>query len=134
MTRDYYRNKSNNPSNPNKNICCLAVTDVYKVSDKVNYLQTIDDIVRALRTTYTVRSRKSALRVTTVGKARAKIAHMASTEKDGIVVGYLLRVITNKGGHSIILGQEGQTLIDTLEQKSDRRRITHCYVILMERT
>lgn len=129
--RERWRGMSNNHDNPNKNICTLAVTDAFGVSGNVRYLQTVDDVVRAFRTRYTVRSRKSSLgNKLTVGAVRAKLAQMTYTESCGIVKAYLLRLKYGKVGHVILLGRDGSTLIDTDSRKRDKRQITECFVIL----
>ena len=59
MDRLKLRSESNNQNNPNKNICTSYVASMFGVENATRYLQTTNDVVRALRTKYKVRSCKS---------------------------------------------------------------------------
>ena len=59
--RKQFKKKSNNTANNNKNICALRVAEYLRVESMVRYLHTKDDLVRAVRKAYTVRSRMSAV-------------------------------------------------------------------------
>lgn len=50
---------SNNPMNPNKNICARAVAYALDVDKEVRYLHTLKDLIKAARKKWTVRSRFS---------------------------------------------------------------------------
>lgn len=110
---------SNNPDDPRQNICARQVAVALGVAHLVRYLHTIEDLVRALRRFYTVRSRKSAARVkptTTVGQLRSRVAALDARY-------YVVRV----PGHVVLLGADGRTLIDTAPRQRDRRLVTHVY-------
>lgn len=109
---------SNNKQNPRKNICAEAVARALGVSRHVRYLHFISDLVRAARVDYMVRSRMSAARARgkTVGGIRANLATLGARY-------YIVRT----EDHVLLLGREGQTLVDTAPRKRDRRRITHIY-------
>jgi len=115
--RERSRSQSNNRENPNKNLCVLAVAKALGVADKVHYLHTIDDLTRALRTRFSVRSRKSSLpKNATVGKARLKAPEFGAK--------YYVALVP---GHVILLGRDGKTLIDTDPRKVDRRKVLRFY-------
>ena len=119
--------KSNNPLNPNQNICALAVARHYHVADKVRYLHKMPDLVKALRFCYTVRSRKSAVKKNTVGGMRKDLVELTTSEqiKGNTVRGYVVRV----RDHVIAMNKFGQTVVDTDSRKKDKRRVTHVYVV-----
>jgi gluconate kinase len=120
--RQYFQDRSNNESNPNKNICALRVAEALRCDDKVRYLHTIDDLVRATRKVWKVVSRASGLKGKSVGKIRSKLQDIAA--KDGFFC-FILRV----DGHVILTDAQGRTCVDTAPRKADRRRVTHVYGI-----
>jgi hypothetical protein len=119
--RATFRTDSNNPDNPNKNICCLAVAYAFGVADRVRYLHTMNDVKRALRCGYSVRSVKN--RVTTAvrkGKSDGTLDGVRAIvkrrfETDDTALAILVETsdpITNEG-HVLVLGKDGSTLVDT---------------------
>tara|TARA_A100001037_G_scaffold270738_1_gene265773 strand:- start:99 stop:494 length:396 start_codon:yes stop_codon:yes gene_type:complete len=115
--RQSFQKGSNNPDNPNQNICVQAVAFALGVDYRVRYLHTIKDLVRAARLAYTVRSRKSAVgNAKTVGAIRNKVKDLGASY-------YILRV----AGHVLLLGSDGKTLVDTDPRKRDKRKVTHIY-------
>lgn len=126
--REYAKQNSNNPVNSNKNLCALAVARAFKVHDYVRYLHSSDDIVRALRKCYTVRSRKSKLpKGCTVGQARRHCLGITNELLNcGFRVwGYCVVV----DGHVLALDADGNTHTDTAPRKRDRREVIHFHVI-----
>lgn len=114
---------SNNPQNPNKNLCLLEIAHKMRVNEATRYLHTVSDLVRAARTKYKVRSRLSRLgKEPTVGGSRAKLAAIAEAEG---IRGFIVRV----DGHAMLLRADGSTWVDTDHRKADRRAITHLYAV-----
>ena len=125
MTRKAHKARSNNSDNPNKNVCALAAARFLGVDQEVRYLHTVDDLVRASRKRWVVRSRKSDLRSgSSVGAAREQIAGGRVRESHKAVA-YIVRV----DGHVLILNKHGATVCDTASRKRDRRKITHFYMV-----
>lgn len=120
--RQWLRTASNNPVNPNKNICVLAVAKALGADNETRYLHTYEDLVRALRTRYIVRSRTSNVKGKTVGKAREKLASLAD---DVNAIGFIVRV----QGHVMLLDSQGKTIVDTDPRKRDKRKVLNAYVI-----
>ena len=120
-SREIHRNKSNNKNNPNKNVCALAVATALGVDEEVRYLHKMEDLIRASRKAYNVRSR-GQVKGMTVGKARTKL------EKIGAEVDARYFIV-HVDGHVLLLGHNGQTLIDTAPRKRDSRKIWSCYVV-----
>lgn len=116
----------NNPDDPNKNVCTLAVCDALGVGALVRYLHCVDDCVSAMRKRYTVRSRMSEARAkgATVGSVRKRLASIGADY-------YLVRIKNANSylGHVLLLGRNGATMIDTDPRRRDARRITHLYGI-----
>ena len=118
--RKRFKAGSNNDTNPDQNICTLAVARWAGVQNNVRYLHTYDDLKRALRSRFSVRSVKSALgKAKTVGAARKEIANLFS-ERDDLVGVYI-----SVPGHAMLIGPDGKTIIDTAPRTRDRRRILH---------
>lgn len=121
--RDFYKADSNNKANPLKNICALRVAETLGVAETVHYLHTMNDLVRAARNRFTVRSRFSKVKGKSVGAARAKLAKIGAEEK---AVAFIVGV----DGHALLLDHEGNTMTDTAKRKRDRRKIQECFIVL----
>lgn len=111
-TRQALKASSNNPVNPNQNVCALMVARSLRVENEVRYLHTLDDLHRAARTRFSVRSVKSAVKADTVGAARRNMPQIGA-------LGFIVYV----EGHVLLLDAQGQTLVDTDPRKRDKRRI-----------
>ena len=120
--REYYKASSNNTTNQNKNICTMYVCDMFDVSENVRYLHTMKDVVRALRTKWTVRSRRSSFKAKTVSQFKDELRKKNVYGNFVIgVQGHVLAII-NSEKHGIVIA-------DTDSRKSDRRTITCIYVV-----
>ncbi len=116
--------ESNNAKNRNKNICALAVAKILGVDGATRYLHTWTDLSRAIRWMWSFRSVKSKVgykRGDTVGKIRAKLKK--NYGKDPKL--YLYVAMTPE--HVIVLGPQGQTVIDTAPKKRDVRPVLKLY-------
>jgi len=122
--RDHYRKKGNNPDNPNKNICTLAVTEALGCGDETRYLHRVQDVIYALRKRYTVRSRCSQIRSKSVGKIR-KICEKLADEVKSSKIYFLVQV----SGHVLLLDKAGKTVVDTDPRKRDARKVQTFYII-----
>lgn len=111
--RKQHRAASNNPINPNQNICAQAVARALGVADNVRHLHTIMDVKRAAGTRFSVRSVKTAAKSKTVGGARKNVASIEDA----------LAFIVYVKGHVILLKNDGSTIVDTAPRKRDRRQI-----------
>lgn len=100
---------SNNDDNPNKNLCCLEVCKFLNVHENVLYLHTLDDVLRATRKQYKVRSRLSTLSNKTLLAASKKCQVLTEKESNKKVIGYL--VTTPR--HVLLLSDRGHVLVDT---------------------
>jgi len=117
--RQASRARSNNAENPNKNICAFRVARMLGVDQEVRYLHTIEDLKRAARSRFSIRSVKSMAKADTVGAARQNL-----NGQNG-AIGYIVWV----QGHVLLLGSQGETIIDTDPRKKDRRKIRGIYGI-----
>ena len=124
LERKVRRQNSNNPANPNKNRCALAVAEALGCDDETRYLHTIDDLVNCLRRSWTVRSRGSWVTENeSVGRVRRWCKKLAG-EVDGSAF-----FLVNTPEHVLLLAQDGQTLIDTAPRKRDRRPVWRFYIV-----
>lgn len=115
---------SNNPKNPKKNVCGLAVASALGVGDVTQYLHTWNDLQRAVRSMYSFRSVKTAVKVktdTTLGSIRKNIQE--HNKRYNGCMAYVAHV----EGHVLLLSQEGRTIIDTAPVKRDRRKVLNIY-------
>ena len=78
------------------------------------------------RAGYAVRSRASNLgkRASTVGAARQKIADIAQREPE--IIAFVARV----DGHVLVIGRDGQTVVDTDPRKNDRRKLRGLFAVM----
>ena len=123
--RQQFRATSNNEQNTNKNVCGLAVAEALGVDEATRYLHTMNDLIRAARSRFTVRSRKSALKTKTmtVGSIRKKVVDLYNNE-------YCLGVIVQTDSHVLFLrGKTGETLVDTASRQRDSRKIISAYAV-----
>jgi hypothetical protein len=120
--RAHNRKRSNNSADPNKNICVLAVAKTLGVENESRYFHYTQDLVRAARTKYTVRSRMSYVKGCSVGQARPKLAEMVSEVN---AIGYIVQV----AGHVLFLKPNGKTIIDTAPRLRDKRKVLSVYVV-----
>lgn len=126
--RKVWKERSNNSSNPNKNICTTAVAKSFGVANDVRYLHTHDDIVRAVRTRFTVRSRMSSVKGTTVGAIRKELAKISKNEikKGNRPIGFIISV----AGHALALNADGTTRVDTDPRKRDKRKVFNIKIVM----
>ena len=122
VNRKIMRRKSNNPADTNKNVCVLAVAKALGCENDTRYLHNISDLVYALRTRHTVRSRAARTKGKTIGKVRHLLPAMAAEVN---AKAFIARV----SGHVLMLDANGNTVIDTAPRQRDRRRVTHFYVV-----
>ena len=125
MNRQALRNGSNNPDNPNKNLCGYAVARALGVDEATRYIHTIDDLQRAIRSLWSLRSVKTKMGVkagrTTVGAIRKRIA------AKGEALAYLVHV----EGHVLLLDRDGTTSVDTAPVQRDRRKVLRVQGVYM---
>ena len=123
--RQFAKADSNNPHNPNKNICALRVAHVFSCENETRYLHNIHDLTHAIRSKFSVRSVKSLVggAGVTVSQARKKVLN----NKQDYIVGYVIRV----KGHVLALDAKGKVIADTDPRQRDRRQITHIYGCLL---
>lgn len=130
VLRDIKRAKSNNPRNRNKNVCSLAVANALGVASNTRYLHTWGDLQRAVRTAWSFRSVKTALRVelneTSVGAMRKAIR---KHRPDEYIVAYVVLV----RGHVLMLNNDGSTAIDTAPRQRDCRKVRAVYGVYFDK-
>jgi hypothetical protein len=106
ISRNVWKACSNNNTNPNKNICALAVAQAFYVDDETRYLHTTDDVLRALRKCWSVfRVRYSSRE--TLSKFKSDLRKMVSG--DDTVIGYVIHV----QGHVLAVSPDGKMVVDT---------------------
>ena len=125
MNRKALRDGSNNPDNPNKNLCGYAVARALGVEEATRYIHTIADLQRAIRSMWSLRSVKTKMGVkagrTTVGAIRKRIA------AKGEALAYLVHV----DGHVLLLDKDGTTSVDTAPVQRDRRKVLRVQGVYM---
>lgn len=130
IRRDIHRAKSNNSRNRNKNVCGLAVATALGVQNATRYLHTWGDLQRAIRTTWSFRSVKSALHVkpneTSVGAMRKAIRNH---NPEGTLLSYVVMV----KGHVLMLNNDGTTAVDTAPRQRDCRKVKAVYGVYFDK-
>ena len=110
------RQASNNPDNPNQNICALRVAQYFGVENSQRYLHHAGDVFRAIGSRFSVRSVQSRM-AKTVGGSRQSMAKIAAT--DSTIVAFVVVV----AGHVLVCNRDGKTIVDTAPRKNDRRKL-----------
>ena len=116
--------ESNNSSNPNKNVCGLAIATALGVGGATKYIHTWGDLQRAIRHMWSFRSVASAINLgknDTVGSIRNRVAKHFKSSRGAIV--YVVWV----EGHVLMLGTKGETHVDTAPRDRDRRKVIKIY-------
>jgi len=120
-------NTKAHPSGRKKTICTSAVLASFGIRhSEYHYSENAGTVKSVLRRKgYSVRSRKSALRVntrkTTVGQLRKALRKVDGDEESRYYVGVV--------GHAMVLNGAGATVVDTAPRKVDRRRIVHVSIV-----
>ena len=117
---------NSNGADKNKNVCALFAARLFRVHDRVRYLHTIDDLLRAIRKEYTTSTVTRKVRGKTVGSVRKTLSELS---KQGHGKFWVVRV----KGHVIVLDSKGRTIVDTCPVKRDTREITHCHGVISMR-
>jgi len=110
-TRSFRINKSNNPLNPNKNICALAIAKYFDVDHQVRYLHYMDDLVRAIRKKYTVR--KILKYKSTSIVPFLLVQHELKNSKRDVIANIVEVGGTSNMGHVMLLDNRGNIIVDT---------------------
>jgi hypothetical protein len=120
--REDARADSNNPDNTNKNWCALEVATALGVEEETRYLHNWNDLLRAVRSRWIARSRKSSVKGKTVGAIRSQLAKLGA---------HAFVVLVE--GHVLLLNCDGKTIVDTSPRKQDRRKIRALYGVFAPR-
>lgn len=148
---------SNNKVNPNQNVCAYSVARYFRVAHKVKYLHRMNDLLRALRKKWTVRSRMSMVKKLlakkkvpiTVSQIRKIVSEITKIEdapsvkyeefydpnehRNWVQETYTINDI--KGyvllveGHVLALSRHGDIVVDTDPRVRDRRKVTMFYMV-----
>lgn len=117
---------SNNPENPKKNYCCLKVCEAMNVAEDVRYLHTKDDVIKAFRTLFTVRSRTSK-----ISKTKNRVCDLQENIDSFDGKALLVFVREKDCGHVILMNPAGKILVDTSPvDGKDTREIIWIYSVL----
>jgi len=114
--RSSYKAASNNSDNRCKNICALAVVSALGLENTVRYLHTYEDVKRACRNSFSVRSVKSMVKSKTAGGARKMMSELGAKY-------YIVWV----DGHVLMMDALGKTIVDTAPRLRDRRKIVQIH-------
>ena len=107
--------QANNPENPNKNICTLAIAEALGVHNSTKYLHTMADLVRAIRSRFKVRDTRKAYFGECVSNVRKELKERSTDNTLGYVAFVFERDWELQTGHVIFLNRDGKTLVDTCE-------------------
>jgi len=118
--------RSSNGVDPRRNSCAVAITNYLGVTNRVRYLHTVADIVRASRTLYHVTWIRNP---PFIGREVATLRQWLQDHPQE-VAGILVRV----AGHALLLGPDGTVLVDLDSREGrDRRKVTHLYRIISDK-
>ena len=130
VSRAAFKATSNNPTNPNQNMCAYKVAHCLYVHDEVRYLHTWADLMRAVRKLWSMRSVASVVGANksnkSVGAIRADLLKHSAKHND--VCSYVVRV----DGHVLLIDRDGKTLVDTDPRKKDRRKVLDVYGVYVK--
>ena len=131
INRRELKKNSNNSHNPNKNVCAWAVAKMFGAHNETRYLHTSDDLKRAVRKRYKVRSRLSCLpKGSTVAAYKRKCQQLSiDLECEEIhVLGFIV-IVEN---HALGLRHDGSVYVDTDPRERDRRKVLEFYIVYKE--
>ena len=117
---------SSDPNDPNKSVCCKAVTDYFKTTKLTKYLHTSGDIVVSIAKKHNVEDKDKLVAGLTVEQARENFKWNSKREKNK-VKGYFITVEK----HAMLLDANGETIVDTDPQDGEDNRIIElCNMII----
>lgn len=126
LDREEEKRFSSNPFDPNKSICCSAITDYFKTTKLCTYLHNSGDIVFSIAKKHNVVDKDLLVKGLTVEEAR-EVMELNSLKENTKVKGYFISV----KDHAMLLDENGNTIVDTDEQEGDDNRIiTICNMII----
>ncbi len=108
---------SNNAANPNKNICAHKVTTYLGVANRVKYLHTQNDVLRAVKKEYNAYKARFS-RVPTISEIIAYYKQNPTTSP------YLLLFVES---HVLLLNGNGRVLCDTDKGKYSEKKVLKLY-------
>jgi acyl-ACP thioesterase len=128
LDREEERKESNNPFNPNKNLCCLAVTNYFGTTKLWKYLHNSGDLIISISKKHNVVDKDFLVKNLIVEDAR-KILKKNTLKENVRVKGYLLSL----PDHTILLNEFGKTIVDVdpeYQDVFDDRIINECNMII----
>jgi hypothetical protein len=125
LDREEEKKYSSDPNDPNKSICCKAVTDYFKTTNLCTYLHNSGDIVYSIAKKYNVADKDYLVKGMTVEAAREVLRKNSLKEKRK-VKGYFIIV----KDHALLLNEKGETIVDTDPRKIDYRKIEACNIVV----
>lgn len=119
---------SNNPDNPNYNVCGLEVCKALDVESRVRYIHTLDDIFRAIQKKYSMRDLTPSFQNMPISKVRRTLRREYAHEEP---IAFLVYLFSNTDYHVLLLDENGKTLVDTDPAEGyDPRQIMFIHAIL----
>ena len=132
-TRYAHKLASNNPVNPNKNVCALAVARYFGVDELTRYLHTFNDIIYAMRKAYTFRSVKTQAKRGLRRNNKLTVEHVRNNIKN---INGALGFVVCVEGHVLAMNKVGTTIVDTDPVKGlytdDDREVIYVYAVYVK--
>lgn len=126
LDREEEKKYSSDPLDPNKSICCSAVTDHFGTTKLTTYLHNSGDIVASIAKKHNVADRDILVKGLTVESSRIVLKNNSLRELVN-VKGYFIVV----EDHAMLLDANGKTIVDTDPQEgNDNRIIEQCNIII----
>ena len=128
LDREEEKKHSNNRYDPNKNICCLSITNYFGTTKLWEYLHNSGDLIISISKKHNVLDKDFLVKNLIVEDAR-EILKKNSLKENVRVKGYLLSL----DDHTILLNEFGKTIVDAdpeYQDVFDDRIINECNMII----
>lgn len=116
---------SNNSCDPNKNICTLEVARGFGVANNVRYLHTYEDLLRAMRKQWKLKSVKTLLKFRSGSTSTTELRNLIVNNGDPKALAYIVYV----KGHIMAINKVGVDYVDTSPEETKTKPVQKVWVV-----
>lgn len=116
---------SNNTCDPNKNLCTLEVARGFAVENTVKYLHTYEDLLKAMRKKWKLKSSKTLLKFTTGKTSTTELRKLIVKNGDPDALAYVVYV----KGHIMAMNKVGVDYVDTSPKETKDKHVQKVWAV-----
>ena len=116
---------SNNSFDPNKNICTLEVARGFAVENTVKYLHTYEDLLRAMRKKWKIKSSKTMLKFTSGKTSTKELRTLITKNGDPNALAYIVYI----KGHIMAMNKIGEDYVETSPNETKTKPVEKVWAV-----